>query len=257
MVERIVLAVDGWDQAGGAAMAILHAARDFGADTIVVGSRGPGGFAGCRQVGAEGTLSEISDEQLVDYLLGLGRDDGLKDAVHAEPELRRRCRVLKTELCRLDEEFAELLDTESPDILARTSWRILLAVDGSGGSRGATRAAVALASRGECVIEVLHVCECGRPVGRSGCLPGETRSEATALIDPILGELRSRGVMARGQLRSSAAGLVARNILWEAEEIGADLIVIGASPSWLSALWAPRVACAVVRKARCPVLVVR
>ena len=33
-------------QSAGVARQILHAAKDFGADTIVLGSRGPGGFAG-------------------------------------------------------------------------------------------------------------------------------------------------------------------------------------------------------------------
>ncbi len=203
-------------------------------------------------------MSEFSDEQLVDFVLGLDTDRVLECAMRAQPELRRRCRALRTELCRLDEEFGELLDEPSPNILTRASWRVLLAVDGSAGARRATLATTALALRGECVVEVLHVCECGRSVGPAGALLAEPRAEAAALIAPIVGELRSRGVTVRGQLRSSPAGLVARNILWEAEEIGADLIVIGASaPSRLAALWAPRVASAVVRKAACPVLVVR
>lgn len=77
------------------------------------------------------------------------------------------------------------------------------------------------------------------------------------MIGPLLGELRGRGITARGQLRSAPAGQVARNIVWEAEEIEADIIVIGSSSSpRLAALWAPRVAAAVVRRSRCPVLVV-
>jgi nucleotide-binding universal stress UspA family protein len=202
-------------------------------------------------------VREFSDDQLVDFVLGLGTDQGLKDAMRTEPALRRRCRALRSELRGLDDEFSGLLTNESPDILSRESWRVLLAVNGSGSSRKATLAALALASRGECVVEVLHVCEYGQPIGRAGSLPGETPAGAAALIDPILGELRSRGVMARGQLRASPPGLVARNILWEAEEIAADIIVIGASASWLSALWAPRVGSAVLRQAGCPVLVAR
>jgi nucleotide-binding universal stress UspA family protein len=210
-------------------------------------------------VGAESTMSEFSDDQLVDFVLGLGTDHGLGDAVRAEPELRRRCSALKTELRHLDEEFAELLANDSHDgILTKASWRILLAVDGSSGSRKAALAALALALRSDGVVEVLHVCEFGQ-LGRClGPLPGETRAEAAALIGPVLGELRGRGVMVRGQLRSAPAGLVARNIVWEAEEIAADIIVIGSSSSSrLAALWASRVGAAVVRKARCPVLVVR
>ncbi len=144
-------------------------------------------------------MREFSDDQLVDFVLGLGTDRGLKDAMREEPGLRRRYRALKSELRGLDDEFSELLTNESPDILSRESWRILLAVDGSGGSRKATLAAFALASRGECVVEVLHVCEHGQPMGRAGSLAGETPAEAAALIAPIVGELRGRGVTVRGQ----------------------------------------------------------
>jgi nucleotide-binding universal stress UspA family protein len=201
-------------------------------------------------------LSEFSDDQLVDFVLGLGAGHGLEDAVRAQPELRRRCGALKTELGRLEEEFAEILDKDSCDILARASWRILVAVDGSPASRKTTLAALALALRSDGVVELLHVCELG--AGRLvGPLPGESRAEAAAMIGPLLGELRGRGVTARGQLRSAPAGQVARNIVWEAEEIEADIIVIGSSSSpRLAALWAPRVGAAVVRRARCPVLVV-
>ena len=36
--------------------------------------------------GAQSTMCEFSDEQLVDFVLGLGTDHGLTDAVRAEPE---------------------------------------------------------------------------------------------------------------------------------------------------------------------------
>jgi hypothetical protein len=36
--------------------------------------------------GAESRMCEFSDEQLVDFVLGLGTDHGLTDAVRAEPE---------------------------------------------------------------------------------------------------------------------------------------------------------------------------
>jgi nucleotide-binding universal stress UspA family protein len=202
-------------------------------------------------------MSEFSDEQLVDFVLGLGADDGLADAVRAQPELRRRCGALKSELCRLEEELAELVETDPHDILAKASWRILLAADGSAAARRVTLAALALAQRSDGVVEVLHVCE-SRLGGWAGAVAGETPAEAAALIAPILGELHGRGVMSRGQLRSAPVGLVAGSILAEAEEIAADIIVIGSSTSsrW-STLWgAPRVGASVVRNAGCPVLVV-
>jgi nucleotide-binding universal stress UspA family protein len=201
-------------------------------------------------------MSEFSDEQLVDFVLGLGAGHGLADAVRAEPELRRRCSALRTELCRLDQELAGLLASDADDdILTKASGRILLAVDRSAGSRRATLAALALALRSDGVVEVLHVCELGAG-RRIGSLPGESRAEAAAMVGTLLGELRGRGVTARGQLRSAPASRVAKNILWEAEEIEADIIVIGSSSSSrFSALWTPRVGPTVVRKAGCPILV--
>ncbi len=199
-------------------------------------------------------MSEFTDEQLVDFVLGLGADDGLADAVRVEPELRRRCGALKSELCRLEDELAELVESDPHDILTKASWRILLAVDGSAGARRATLAALALAQRSDGVVEVLHVCESGP--GWVDAVAGETPAEAAALIAPILGELRDRGIMTRGQLRGAPARLVAGAILSEAEEIAADIVVIGSSTSsrW-SSLWAPRVGATVVRRAGCPVLV--
>ena len=202
-------------------------------------------------------MSEISDEELADYFLGLRTDLAVAAALDGQPELRRRCRAMQSELGELDREAAALLDDGPGDgVLAGASWRILLAVDGSPRSRRATQAALALARRSQGSVEVLHVRELA--AGRCGGVPaGETRSEAAATIGPLLGELHERGVVARGQLRSAPAGRVARHILLEAQEMAADVIVIGASsPSPLAALRAPRVGKAVVRKATCPVLVV-
>jgi hypothetical protein len=160
-------------------------------------------------------MGEFSDDRLVDFVLGLGSDQGLEDTVRARPDLRRRCSALKAELRRLDEEFAELLHEDSHEVLTSASWRILLAVDGLPSSRKAALAALALALRSDGVVEGLHVCELG--AGRlCGSLPGESPAEAAAMLGPLLGELRGRGVTVRGQLRSStspSAGLVVPNRL--------------------------------------------
>ncbi len=103
-------------------------------------------------------MSEFTDEQLVDFVLGLGTGGGLEDAIRTQPELRRRCGAVKTDLCRLEEELEELVASGPCDVLTKASWRILLAVDGSAGARRATLAALALASRSDGVVEVLHVC---------------------------------------------------------------------------------------------------
>jgi nucleotide-binding universal stress UspA family protein len=204
-------------------------------------------------------VTEFSDDQLVDYLLGLGADGAIAEAVRKQPGVRRRCCALQSELGHLDEEMAVLLEERPRDAgLRRAPWRILLAVDGSLGSSGARRATEAarvLAQQNDGVVEVLHVCELA--VGRCGAvLFGEERAEAAAAIGPVVGELRESGVSACAKLRSAPAGQVARYILWEAQETACDLIVIGASsPSRLAALRAPRVGAAVLRGADRPVLV--
>jgi len=201
-------------------------------------------------------MREFSDEQLVDFVLGLRADDELADAVRAEPKLRRRCGALESELRGLEAELVELLETDPHDVLAGPSWRILLALDGSAGRRRATSAALALARRGDGVVEVLHVCESwlGDRLGR---FAGRTPSQAAALIAPIVGELREHGVTCRGQLRCAGFGLVAGGILAEAEEISADVIVIGSSSAsgWATPWRRRSVGAVVVRRARCPVLV--
>jgi nucleotide-binding universal stress UspA family protein len=64
--------------------------------------------------------------------------------------------------------------------------------------------------------------------------------------------------MVRAQLRTAIASRVAEQILCEASEIAADIIVIGeSSRSRLKGLWDPRVRAKVVKWAPCPVLVAR
>jgi nucleotide-binding universal stress UspA family protein len=204
-------------------------------------------------------MSDFTDEQLVDFVLGLGGDARLLKAVRARPELRERCSALKSELGGLERELAGLLadGADGDDVLAAESWRVLLALD-QYASRTTTRAALALALRGTGVVEVLHVCCHGLSGRWAGPLPGETRAEGAALLEPVLGELRAHGVTCRGQLRCAPFDKVARHIVWEAEEIGAHVIVLGGGhTSWLAAVFSPGVTAEVVRRATCPVFVVR
>jgi nucleotide-binding universal stress UspA family protein len=201
-------------------------------------------------------MSEFSDERLVDFLLGLRTDPELEDAVRAEPDLRRRCQTLVVDLRSLDSEFAELLKDPVEEPLTRACLRILVAVNEGPAARRATTAAASLALRVGGVVEVLHVRVAETRAG--GPLPPESRAQAKQVVDLALNDVRARGVTARGQLRCAPSGKVARNIVWEAEELDADLIVLGsAARSFLTALSRPRVASAVMKKARCPVLVVR
>jgi nucleotide-binding universal stress UspA family protein len=201
-------------------------------------------------------MSDFTDERLVDFLLGLESDPELEEALRGQRGLRDRCRALRSELSALDREIGTLSSDGAGEPLSRYSWRILLAVDGSVASRAATVAAAALAIRSDGVVDVLHV----RPVAFASntALPPESPAEATVVVSWALGELHDRGVRARGQVCTAASAEVVRHILWEADEIAADIIVLGASSrSWLSALGNPRVAAGVVKRACCPVLVVR
>ncbi len=205
-------------------------------------------------------MNDFTDEELVDFVLGLGSDVRLLKAVRARPELRQRCSALESELGGLEGELAGLLadGADADDLLAAESWRVLLAVDRCSSTRRATRTALALALRGTGVVEALHVCCHGLSGRWAGPLPGETRAEGAALLEPVLGELRAHGVTCRGQLRCAPQDKVARHIVWEAEEIGAQVIVLGGGrSSWLAAVLAPGVTAEVVRRAPCPVFVVR
>jgi nucleotide-binding universal stress UspA family protein len=204
-------------------------------------------------------MNDFTDEQLVDFVLGLGADARLLKAVRARPELRERCSALRNELGGLEGELAGLLadGADADDVLAAESWRVLLAVDRCPSARKATRVALALALRGTGVVEALHVCCHGLPGRWAGPLPNETRADGAALLEPVLGELRAHGVTCRGQLRSAPFDKVARHIVWEAEEIGAHVIVLGGGrDSWLAAVFSRRVTAEVVRRATCPVFVV-
>ncbi len=163
---------------------------------------------------------------------------------------------MTTGLRSLEDELDDLLGSDVRGTLAKASWRILLAVDRPSAARRAAGAAAALALRSEGVVEVLHIREL-QP-GRWGSPPfGETQVEGAAKVGLALAELHDWGVPACGRLHRTLTGRVAGHILSEAQDIAADVIVIGASDSrWLSGLWAPRVGLAVVRRADCPVLVV-
>jgi nucleotide-binding universal stress UspA family protein len=70
-------------RSAGVARQILHEARDFGADTIVLGSRGLGGFAGL-------PLGSVAHRviQLADCPVVVARTAGTTGAVHAPDEGR-------------------------------------------------------------------------------------------------------------------------------------------------------------------------
>ncbi len=88
--------------------------------------------------------------------------------------------------------------------------------------------------------------------------PGEEHDHAVALVDLAVADLGAAGVNATGTVRASLSGLVVAEILEEAEEFGASVIVMGSrGMSDLTGLLVGSTAHKVIHLGRLPVLVVR
>jgi len=136
--------------------------------------------------------------------------------------------------------------------------KILVAVDHSEVSDRAVIAArdLAVLSRGE--VWVLHLRE--REVGvKTGVLTAdETTQEASAQVAACVQVLTQAGVTAHGEVRSTIFGYAAREIAGDAEEIGADVIVMGSRGRGdLAGLLLGSTAHKVLHLSRRPVLIVR
>ena len=134
--------------------------------------------------------------------------------------------------------------------------RILLAVDGSETSLRAVPVTAETAQRFGAEVTVLHVREHEYSWGSDIDL--ETPDEATELVDGIVRQLKDDGVSARPEVRRVVLGLAPQEILSVAEEIDAQLIVMGTRglTDWAGLLLGS-VAHKVVHHATCPVLLVR
>ena len=103
--------------------------------------------------------------------------------------------------------------------------RILLAADGSEHSAEVVRMAAEMAGRFGAEIIVFHAYE--HALGRGGGYEVGTLGEADALTDRIVRELKDVGLSARGHVGSCFFGHTAREIVAQAKEEDADLIVMG------------------------------
>jgi nucleotide-binding universal stress UspA family protein len=136
--------------------------------------------------------------------------------------------------------------------------KILVAVDHSEHSDRAVAAArdLAVLSKGE--VWVLHLRE--RETGaKTGVLAiDETTADANAKVAAAVEVLTQAGVKAHGEVRNTIFGFAAREIVGDAEEIGADLIVMGSRGHGdLAGLLLGSTAHKVIHLSHQPVLIVR
>ena len=202
-------------------------------------------------------MAEDEDISLLDLALGLRDDPELVRVVRRSPQLRKRYRAIASDLQRLDDELHQIApqDGDDPRRLRPGSWRILLAVDNSEPSARAVNAAAAIAQVCAGEVMVFHLREVERmPKGPAF----ESQKEAKELVAAIVERLRGEGVSAEGTVRATRPDQVARDIADRARQMGADLIVLGSRGlSGLTSLLTGSVAHQAIRRAGCPVLVVR
>jgi len=136
--------------------------------------------------------------------------------------------------------------------------KILVAVDHSEISDRAVIAARDLAALSHGEVWVLHLRE--REVGvKIGVLTvDETTEEANAEVAASVEVFTQAGVKAHGEVRNTIFGYAAREIVSDAEEIGADVIVMGSRGRGdLTGLLLGSTAHKVIHLSHRPVLIVR
>jgi len=132
---------------------------------------------------------------------------------------------------------------------------ILLATDGSKDAALAAQAAIDLSDQSGAELHVVYVGH-----GSLTLSPTEYRVAAQERLDELVKEVEDAGgTVAEAHLRmDTQGGMEDENIVGLAEELGADLIVIGSRGlSGMKRLLMGSVSESVVRHAHCPVLVVR
>ncbi len=136
--------------------------------------------------------------------------------------------------------------------------KILVAVDHSETSDRAVTAARDLAALSHGEVWVLHLRE--REMGfKTGVLAtDETTQDANAEVAAAVEVLTQAGVKAHGEVRNTIFGYAAREIVSDADEIGADVIVMGSRGRGdLTGLLLGSTAHKVIHLSHRPVLIVR
>lgn len=135
--------------------------------------------------------------------------------------------------------------------------RIFLPIDGSEHSQRAIAKASELAKLSGGEIRVFHFQD--RELTKSGVVMSlETSADAKELVDSVIAGLQGAGIKVSGETRAGLHGGAAKAIVDEANDFGAELIVMGSRGlSDFQGLLVGSVAHKVVHFAHCPVLVVR
>jgi len=136
--------------------------------------------------------------------------------------------------------------------------RILVAVDHSEVSGRALEAARGLASLSHGEVWVLNLRE-REAMGRTGLLTStESSDEATTAVTDAVNQLTQAGIKAHAVVRDTLFGYAAREIVSDAAELAADVIVMGTRGRGdLAGLVLGSTAHKVIHLADRPVLVVR
>ena len=136
--------------------------------------------------------------------------------------------------------------------------KIMVAIDQSPVAERVLVAARELAQLSGGEVRVLHLREREILGGRGGVLDYETGEQARATADRAVRELAQDGIKASGEARNTPFGHAAREIVGEARDFGAAVIVMGSrGHSDLAGLVLGSTAHKVIHLADRPVLVVR
>jgi nucleotide-binding universal stress UspA family protein len=136
--------------------------------------------------------------------------------------------------------------------------KILVAVDQSPVAERVVAAAGELARLSHAEVRVLHLRERDLLGVRAGAVSYETGDEARATAERAVRALAEAGIKASGEARNTPFGHAARDIVGEAREFGAEVIVMGSRGHGdLAGLVLGSTAHKVIHLADRPVLVVR
>jgi nucleotide-binding universal stress UspA family protein len=104
--------------------------------------------------------------------------------------------------------------------------RLLVAVDHSEVSSRVLAAARDLATLSKGKVWVLHLRE-REVIAQLGNVPSETDKDAHQAVDDGVAELKQAGIDAEGEVRQTVFGHAAREIVADAKEHDADVIIMG------------------------------